>query len=425
MYKIKGDPAIFKRKALAYASKQSSTVCYLDSNEYKEDRYQAYDALLAFGSKAVLKVPLGDKTAFQQLESFGTEQSGEWLFGHLSYDLKNEVEALDSANLDGIAMPVMHFFVPKQLLLIHPDGTVDCPLSEREKLLDAIEAMPVPPVDTAFGIAVKQRIPEEAYKDVIRKLRQHIYDGDVYEINFCQEFFAENTQLEQLPFFNKLNHISQAPFSAYYAFGSHALMCGSPERFMCKRGDKLITQPIKGTIKRGESEAEDLLLKKQLRHSEKDQAENVMIVDLVRNDLSRNCQTGTVKVEELFGIYPFQTVFQMISTVVGTLKTDKTWIDIIRDAYPMGSMTGAPKVRSMQLIEHYEQNQRGLYSGSVGYITPARDFDFNVVIRSVLYNSEKDYLSFQVGGAIVYDSHPDGEYEECLLKSMTMQQALK
>jgi len=236
-------------------------------------------------------------------------------------------------------------------------------------------------------------------------------------MNFCQEFFAEGVRIDPLSMFDRLNQHSKAPFSAYYRLRDRYLLCASPERFLKKEGAKIISQPIKGTIRRGGDPKEDLGLKNQLASSEKDRSENVMIVDLVRNDLGRSCKAGSVEVEELFGIYGFNQVWQMISTVKGELEEGEDGIDAIRRAFPMGSMTGAPKVRSMQLIEEYEQSKRGLYSGAVGYIRPDGDFDFNVVIRSLLYNAADQYLSFQVGGAIVFDSVAEKEYEECLLKA--------
>ena len=243
-------------------------------------------------------------------------------------------------------------------------------------------------------------------------------------MNFCQEFFAENTALDPVAFFLKLNEAAQAPFSAFYKLNDQYLACASPERFLKKTNNQLISQPIKGTSRRGKTPEEDEQLKTELRNDAKNQSENVMIVDLVRNDLGKSCVAGTVQVTELFGTYSFPTVHQMISTVEGTLQNDLDFVDALENAFPMGSMTGAPKVRAMQLIEQYEKTKRGLYSGAVGYITPEGDFDFNVVIRSVLYNQKNQYLSFQVGGAIVADSVPEREYEECLVKATGVMRAL-
>ena len=253
-------------------------------------------------------------------------------------------------------------------------------------------------------------------------------------MNFCQEFYGENVSLNPIHLFLKLNEIAKAPFSTFYKFKDRYLLCASPERFIKKEGQQLISQPIKGTSKTantpeginegGIDDVSDELLKTALQNDPKNRSENVMIVDLVRNDLGKSCVAGSVKVTELFGIYSFPTVHQMISTIEGTLRPDVHFIDALKNAFPMGSMTGAPKVRAMQLIEQYEITQRGLYSGAVGYITPEGNFDFNVVIRSILYNSKSRYLSFQVGGAIVADSVAGDEYEECLVKAQGVLKAL-
>ena len=203
------------------------------------------------------------------------------------------------------------------------------------------------------------------------------------------------------------------------------MLCGSPERFLRKEGDLLVTQPIKGTRKRSSDPETDAKIKAELASSEKDRSENVMIVDLVRNDLAHHCLPGSIQVTELFGIHSFPTVHQMISTVEGRLPAGNNGIGALRDAFPMGSMTGAPKVMAMQLIEHFEQTRRGLFSGAVGYFAPGGDFDFNVVIRSLQYNAATNYLSCSVGGAIVYDSVPEQEYEECLIKMSAIKKVLE
>lgn len=414
-----------KDQILNWATQQSDVICCLDSNNYQSDKYSAYDCLIAVGVEKELCVQHSG-TAFDDLKAFAKENK-EWLFGHLSYDLKNEVEALESNNKDSLEFPELYFFVPTYLFLFHNNGSLEI-LSKKESpaiIWEQVNRFSNP--NNGFEnpeIAIQKVLSKEAYLQTIHKIRQHIIDGDTYEMNFCQEFFAENVQLNPLVLFQKMNQIAKAPFAAYYQIKEQYLLCGSPERFLCKRGTELISQPIKGTIKRGETLAEDQALQEALSNSIKDQAENVMIVDLVRNDLAKVCKTGTIKVAELFGIYGFERVSQMISTVVGQLQTNKSWVDALEATFPMGSMTGAPKVISMQLIEAYEQSKRGLYSGAVGYVTPDGDFDFNVVIRSLLYHAQKAYLSFQVGGAIVYDSEPEAEYEECLLKAKTMLEAL-
>jgi para-aminobenzoate synthetase component 1 len=217
---------------------------------------------------------------------------------------------------------------------------------------------------------------------------------------------------------------SPTPFASYFKYDHQYLLCASPERFIKKSGDKLFSQPIKGTIKRGVDEAEDAQLKNELLHSEKELAENLMIVDLVRNDLARSSKTGSVNVDELFGIYSFKQVHQMISTVSSIIKNDTHIIDAIKHAFPMGSMTGAPKIMAMELIEKYETTKRGLYSGAIGYIAPNGDFDFNVVIRSLQYNAATKYLSYEVGSAITFDSIAEQEHDECLLKAKAIMDVL-
>jgi para-aminobenzoate synthetase component 1 len=215
------------------------------------------------------------------------------------------------------------------------------------------------------------------------------------------------------------------PFSVYLKQQPRYVLGASPERFLKKTSNRLVSQPIKGTIRRGRTTTEDEALKLALRNSEKEQAENLMIVDLVRNDLARSAETGSVQVDELFGIYSFQQVHQMISTVSATARADASLAEILGNAFPMGSMTGAPKIRAMQRIDELEATRRGVFSGAIGYITPDGDADFSVVIRSVLYNATDQYASFMVGSAITYDADPEQEYAECLLKASAMRSVLE
>ena len=382
-----------------------------------------YECLIGAGSVRNLSLTEA-KGAFAELESFWEAHPG-WLFGHLSYDLKNDVEALESRHFDGIDFPLLHFFEPRYILELFPDGTlhIHSQAEDPEQIFRAIQRLTLPSeLASPFpeALQIQARINAAEYREKILRLKEHILEGDIYEANFCQEFFAENCTLHPPALFSRLNQLARAPFSAYYQVADNFLLCTSPERFLKKEGKLLTSQPIKGTIRRGRDAEEDQTFRKNLYYSEKDRAENVMIVDLVRNDLARSCVPGTVQVPELFGVYPFAQVFQMISTVQGELREEVSFVDAIRQAFPMGSMTGAPKVKAMELIEDYEQTRRGLYSGAVGYITPEGDFDFNVVIRSLLYNQARRYLSFQVGGAIVYDSVPEQEYEECGWKARAL-----
>lgn len=414
------DTAKFKQQALLWAN-QFDTLCYLDSNEYQHDKYSTCEALVAVGAVRDMTVVHTGEGAFEQLKDL-MDARKSWLFGFLTYDLKNDIERLESNNFDGIKMPVLHFFEPKYVIQIYDRKVViHSEENECENIFYEIQNTHVDiDLNKKTNITVQPRIPKKDYLNIVEKIRQHIIEGDLYEMNFCQEFFAENTEIEPLSMFFRLNELAKAPFSSFYKKNNQYLLCASPERFLKKQGQQLISQPIKGTIRRGDTPAEDSGLQTALHHSVKDRAENVMIVDLVRNDLTRSSRMGTIRVEELFGVYPFEQVNHMISTITSTLREDVHAVDAIRHAFPMGSMTGAPKVMSMQLIEQYEQTRRGLYSGAVGYFTPEGYFDFNVVIRSMLYDADSRYLSFQVGGAIVYDSVPEREYEECLLKAKAM-----
>lgn len=414
----------FKQQALAWGQAQGTPCCCLDSNHHEGGAYGQYAFLLAVG--AAREIELTEAAgAFDKLKNFATASS-DWLFGYLSYELKNDVENLTSENTATQSFPLLHFFSPIYLVVITKEGNLEI-LSKKEpveQVLAAIQAQALPVAVPWTPINLTPRLSKTAYLEAVEAIQEHIAAGDVYELNFCQEFFAEHCLLSPSATFERLNAIAQTPFAAYYQHQHYHLLCGSPERFLCKRGAKLIAQPIKGTIHRGTTPTEDNALRKQLRHSEKDQAENVMIVDLMRNDLTKVCTTGSIQVEELFGIYSFERVSQMISTVTGELQPERHWTEALQATFPIGSMTGAPKVSSLHLIEQYEQTARGLYAGTVGYVNPAGDFDFNVVIRSLLYDAQKQYLSCHVGGAIVYDSQAEAEYEECLLKAQTVLAAL-
>jgi para-aminobenzoate synthetase component I len=409
----------FKRQAFDWAARHE-VACCLDSNGYQGVVGSEHDCLLAVGAASQL-LKTNERGAFDALKKLVDEKQ-DWLFGYLTYDLKNDVEPrLTSNNFDGIGFPALHFFQPEVVIEIASQHTtIHCLNKPPKKILEAILATPTHPTSQTHPTKITPRISRQAYLDTVQAIRQHILRGDIYEMNFCQEFFAEGYLLDVLTAFHKLNALGKAPFSTYYRLADCHLLCASPERFLKKTGNKLISQPIKGTMRRGRTAEENATLRQQLYHSPKDRSENVMIVDLVRNDLARSCRAGSVQVDELFGIYQFEQVFQMISTVSGELLAEVHPVDAIRCAFPMGSMTGAPKLRSMELIERYEQTKRGLYSGAVGYFTPHGDFDFNVVIRSILYNDAERYLSFQAGGAIVFDSVPEAEYEESLLKAQGM-----
>lgn len=421
------DP-LWKSRLLNWAGDQDR-LCLLDSSQHPQNEpSSAIHSYLAVG--ALEEIVIHDQDAFAALREL-IDRTGDWLFGYLAYDLKNQLEDLVSENADGLEMPLMHFFRPDWLFKISAAeihiayDPAQHSAADADQLWATICATPSLVNDPDFSSPpeVENRITRDEYLARVRKLKEHIRYGDIYEVNFCQEFYAE-TQVDPLPLYQRLNRISPTPFSCFYRLNEHHLLCGSPERFIRKQGTRIISQPIKGTAPRGKTPEEDQVLKETLYHNPKDRSENVMIVDLVRNDLSHIAAVGSVQVDELFGIYSFPKVHQMISTVSCTLRENKHVCDALSNTFPMGSMTGAPKIRAMELIEQYESTKRGLYSGAVGYIDPDGNFDFNVVIRSMLYNAQKQYLSFMVGGAIIDASDPEMEYEECLLKAKAIFETL-
>ncbi len=365
------------------------------------------------------KLIFNTKTDFNSLQSFLNNNKGKFIYGYISYDVKNDLEKLVSQNNDNLNFPLIYFHTPKNVIefnsnqqtFIQGEYSIEnqqmIDLFLKELNFDSLEKI------NQF----QARISKSEYIEKVNQLKEHIQRGDIYEINFCQEYYAENVNIDSpIQLYNAINNATQAPFSVFLKHDEFSVFCGSPERFIQKKGSKISSQPIKGTAKRGQSEEEDLQLKKKLSTDPKEISENVMIVDLVRNDLSKIAKKGSVKVDELFGIHTYKTVHQMISTISCEIDDDINFINILNATFPMGSMTGAPKVNAMRLSEQHESFKRGLYSGSIGYILPNGDFDFNVVIRSLLHNAKTKYLSCSVGGAITINSDAEKEYEECQTK---------
>lgn len=413
---LAGLPADFRARALRWAA-GFAHCAYFEPNDltYPEG---PFERLLAVASQAD-----DAPRTLAELQPWLQQTSAAPSCGFVTYDVKNEIEDLSSANHAGFAWPQLHFFRAEtwlrwrgEHLEIHGAST---------KVLAQILATEVPTPAPPRVPALRARLPRAEYLRAVEAVREDILNGEVYELNLCQEFYADAVALDPVDVFERLNTASPAPFAGFVRWQQHYLLCASPERFAARRGAHLISQPIKGTVRRGTTPAEDEQQRTHLLHDEKERAENLMIVDLVRNDLARVARTGTVRVPELFGLYPFRHVWQMISTVAAELRPNVGLTDVLRAAFPMGSMTGAPKIRAMQLIEHYERSRRGLYSGSLGVVWPGGDFDFNVVIRSLQYRADTGYLSFQVGSAITYDSLPAREYEECLLKARAMLEVLR
>ncbi|MGZ5287369.1 MAG: anthranilate synthase component I family protein, partial [Flavisolibacter sp.] len=348
----------------------------------------------------------------------------EWSFGHLGYGLKNKLHGLDGIISDPAGFSESFFFHPEHLLILK-EGGLEIHSQEPDQVFLEIMETALPVLQPVYKVRIRQRLSREAYLEKINRLQAHIQRGDCYEINFCQEFYAEGVDVDPLDVYLKLSLESPNPFSVFYRVHDSYLICASPERFLSKEGSRLLSQPIKGTIRRDLDNAEnDAALEKELQQSSKDQAENVMVVDMVRNDLTRICEEATVQVDELFGIYRFPQVYQMISTISGEIKKEVLFSEIMAATFPMGSMTGAPKRRVMELIDRYEVSARGIFSGAVGYVSPDKDFDFNVVIRSIMYNAKDKYLSYQLGSGITIYSDPEKEWDECLLKGAAIRKVL-
>lgn len=417
------NPSEFKTQLLLW-SQQFREVIFLDSNNY-DQKYSSFDAILAVDAFTSIKTD--EHNAFEDLKQY-QQITKDWLFGYLSYDLKNDTEELKSSNHDGLHFPDVFFFQPKKLFLLKENQIEIQYLNmcddEVEEDLEEIRNQKSE-IRNQSKIIIQQRISQESYLEKVSKMLEYIHRGDIYEANFCMEFFAEDATLNPIETYKNLNAISEPPFAVFFKNNKQFLLSASPERYLRKENDKIISQPIKGTAKRHQDVNEDENIKQELLSNEKERSENIMIVDLVRNDLSRTASKGSVEVEELCGAYTFKQVHHLISTVVSTVEREKSAIEIIKTTFPMGSMTGAPKISAMKIIEELEETKRGLYSGAVGYFTPENDFDFNVVIRSILYNQENSYASFSVGSAITSLSVPEKEYEECLLKAKAMREVLE
>lgn len=392
----------------------SNIFLFLDNNGYTHTA-GPYECLCGRGARLLFDAAdlLGDRLP-----------QGQWLMGHISYDLKNQLEQLESRHPEIYGYAPAQFFIPEAIAILRRNTDIlEIQAPDPESVLQEILSQEIPEESTSLPkVSWTTALSKEAYLQTVDTLRAHIREGDCYEINLCNAAVAESVSLDPLQVFRLLNQAAPNPFAAFYRNEDNYAICASPERFLLREARKITAQPIKGTIRRGRDAAEDQQLCEQLFNSIKDRAENVMITDLMRNDLARLCDTGSVCVEELFGLYAFPRVHQMISTISGTLREDIHIGDILRKSFPMGSMTGAPKIKVMELIDRYEQSRRELFSGSLGYIQPDGDFDFNVMIRSLFYHQKTQRLSYQTGGAITYDSDPLQEWEETRLKASAIEQ---
>ena len=422
---IKIDFNLEQKKNLFLSLQEYKTLIFFDSNEYYESSLinKKYDLVVGAGK---IEEFSDSDNFFEDLKSFTTKQN-DWIFGWFSYEIKDKIENLKSKKTDYSDFPKAKFFRPEIVITIknsqavfsyYPDIT-SC--DSVYYIINKIQTDYLLKPEINFPkVEIQSRVSRKEYIEAAKSIQQHIKRGDIYEANYCFEFFDNNAIISPPDIFLKLNEISPSPFAVYLKYDNKFLISSSPERFLKKTGTKIFAQPMKGTAKRGNFPNQDRVLEKQLSENPKERAENIMIVDLLRNDISKIAKRRSVKVSELCKVYKFKTVFQMISTIEAEIEENISFSEIFKSVFPPGSMTGAPKIRAMQIIEEHEKSRRGLYSGSVGFIEPDSDFDFNVVIRSIIYNKNKNYLSFSVGSAITADSELEKEYEECILKAKSM-----
>lgn len=401
-------------------------VVWLDSNSHV-DRHSSVQAMVA-----IVRQTNGSVFQTQNIDEVQQfiDKKRDWLFGYLTYDFKNKLEDLKSENPDTLDFPEMHFFCPEKIIIIRNNEAEFHYLEKyKEEIEDDFlnltqEQNSIPSLPSK-GIRIQMRIHKDAYFQKVNSMLAHIHRGDIYEANFCQEFYSANSSIDPWTVYQNLNKISEPPFATFLRLEDKYLLSASPERYIKRKNGRVISQPIKGTARRDSNLEKDETLKSQLAVNPKERAENIMITDLVRNDLSKSAGKGSVQVDELCKVYTYKQVHQMVSTVSCEVSEETPSTQILKETFPMGSMTGAPKVSSMKLIEDLEESKRGLYSGTVGYFDPNGDFDFNVVIRSILYNASKEYVSYSVGSAITSNSIPEKEYEECLIKAKAMRSVLE
>lgn len=425
---------------------QQITITYQLECLLQRARQEPFVCIFLSGGREDLKGDISLMAGFGIAEEFldlsdVPENPIQPVMGYLGYDYKNQIEpSLTTDCMQLVEFADLKFVSPKVWVAIEKNGEIhgDETLlkmrrSENGGLEEGEDALAlqlrggsiVDNLDMRHSPQWQSHTTKERYMDNVERIKQHIVEGDFYEMNYCIAFTAKE-EMDPYDAFLLLTQKAPAPFSVFLKDGNRYLLCASPERFFGKRGDLVFSQPIKGTRPRvfqANSNAVDPLMDDavviELEKSEKDRAENIMIVDLVRNDLSKVCEVGSVQVPECCRVYSFSHVHQLISTVEGRLVSKVDLKELIHATFPMGSMTGAPKISVMQHTNQLEEFARGIYSGTVGYIWK-RNMDFNVVIRALQYDSRSHTLAYAVGGAITYDSVAEQEYQECLDKASAM-----
>lgn len=403
----------FIHKALHWLDNNCDSFTYLNPNQYNQYPQKAFRHLLAFGS--TLTVSIDDtRQVFDLLEKTRLAHPLDWLFVFMCYDAKDGVEDLQTGLKQTLPFRSASFIIPEHVWEIN-SNTIHILKGTGASILQEIQSFTEPEQTERNPFTINQLVSKQHYLDQVSKIQTYIRAGNAYEITYCIPFTGKCV-LPVVDTYHSFNKKNPMPFSCFNKFKNEYILSASPERFIKKTGTTIYSQPIKGTSKRGDTIDEDEALKNKLGNSEKEQAENTMIVDLVRNDLSRTGLPGSVKVTELSGVYSFPNVHQLISTIQATKEPSISSIEVIKHAYPMGSMTGAPKVSAMQLIEEVELVARGPYSGTVGYMDPDDNFDFNVLIRTIFYNKESSDVFMEAGSAITTYADAASEYEECVLK---------
>ncbi len=404
------------RSKLLALSERLPFFALLDSNtdqaKYTYPTPTVYDLICGWSSGTSITPENSDYNSLKGLHK-------GWWFGHLSYELRTHFEKVSNNNPPLIPFPEYQFFEAEVVVRLIGERlsiTAQNPSAEYDQLCQHT----LKPEQDHEPIVLSPHRSKAAYSADIKAIKHHIQQGDIYEANYCQFFSGAANGVSPQHLWLKLNSMSPTPFAGFYKLNTKYLLCASPERYLQKQGSELVSQPIKGTARRGSTPIKDRKLSNELSSNPKEQAENIMIVDLVRNDFSRVAVANSVSVPELCGCYAFPKVFQLISTVKANLKPDKSIWDAISASFPMGSMTGAPKIMAMNLIDNYESHRRDLYSGSIGYIDPEDNADFNVVIRSLLLDQNTQDLAFAVGGAITSGSSVEAEYDECMAKAQSI-----